>query len=101
VRRVIASIRREMRRHAAVEPVIGHMKAEHRMGRNHLKGRDMTALTPCSPLQATTSVCSYAGSRGSCVPSSVRYPPPHGASKSPKKCSSSDKLPADGIADLQ
>jgi hypothetical protein len=32
--------RREMRRRAAVEPVIGHMKAEHRMGRNYLKGRD-------------------------------------------------------------
>jgi hypothetical protein len=24
----------------AVEPIIGHMKAEHRMGRNYLKGRD-------------------------------------------------------------
>ena len=40
VRRVIAPIRREMRRRAAVEPVIGHMKAEHRMGRNYLKGRN-------------------------------------------------------------
>jgi len=39
VRRVTAPIRREMRRRAAVEPVIGHMKAEHRMGRNYLKGR--------------------------------------------------------------
>jgi hypothetical protein len=27
------------RRRAAAEPVIGHMKAEHRMGRNYLKGR--------------------------------------------------------------
>ena len=33
-------IRREMRRRAAVEPVIGHIKAEHRMDRNYLKGRD-------------------------------------------------------------
>jgi transposase, IS5 family len=40
VRRVTAPIRHEMRRRAAVEPVIGHMKAEHRMGRNYLKGRD-------------------------------------------------------------
>ena len=40
VRRVTAPIRREMRRRAAVEPVIGHLKAEHRMGRNYLKGRD-------------------------------------------------------------
>ena len=29
-----------MRRRAAVEPVIGHIKAEHRMGRNYLTGRD-------------------------------------------------------------
>nr|WP_245570184.1 transposase [Bradyrhizobium ottawaense] len=39
VRRVTASIRREMKRRAAVEPVIGHVKTEHRMDRNHLKGR--------------------------------------------------------------
>ncbi|NEV02849.1 IS5/IS1182 family transposase, partial [Bradyrhizobium sp. UFLA 03-164] len=39
VRRVSAPIRREMRRRAAVEPVIGHIKAEHRMDRNYLKGR--------------------------------------------------------------
>ena len=40
MRRVTAPIRREMRRRAAVEPVIGHIKAEHRMGHNYLKGRD-------------------------------------------------------------
>jgi IS5 family transposase len=40
VRRVTRPIRREMKRRAAVEPVIGHTKAEHRMGRNYLKGRD-------------------------------------------------------------
>ncbi|HXH28080.1 MAG TPA: IS5 family transposase [Candidatus Polarisedimenticolia bacterium] len=40
VRRVTKSIRREMRRRAAVEPVIGHVKEDHRMGRNYLKGRD-------------------------------------------------------------
>ncbi len=40
VRWVTKSIRREMRRRAAVEPVIGHVKAEHRMDRNYLKGRD-------------------------------------------------------------
>ena len=28
--------KRELRRRAAVEPVIGHLKAEHRMGRNYL-----------------------------------------------------------------
>jgi transposase, IS5 family len=40
VRRVTAAIRREMKRRAAVEPVIGHVKADHRMDRNYLKGRD-------------------------------------------------------------
>ena len=40
VRRVTRQIRREMRRRAAVEPVIGHLKAEHRMGRNYLRYRD-------------------------------------------------------------
>ncbi len=30
------TIKRAFRRRAAVEPVIGHLKAEHRMGRNHL-----------------------------------------------------------------
>jgi IS5 family transposase len=39
VRRVTRPIRREMKRRAAVEPVIGHLKAEHRMNRNYLKGR--------------------------------------------------------------
>jgi transposase, IS5 family len=39
VRRVTKAIRREMRRRAVVEPVIGHIKAEHRMERNYLKGR--------------------------------------------------------------
>jgi hypothetical protein len=35
-RGVTPSIKRELRRRAAVEPVIGHLKAEHRMGRNYL-----------------------------------------------------------------
>jgi IS5 family transposase len=35
-RGLTAAIRRAFRRRAAVEPVIGHLKAEHRMGRNHL-----------------------------------------------------------------
>jgi hypothetical protein len=29
-----------MRRRAAIEPVIGHLKEDHRMGRNYLTGRD-------------------------------------------------------------
>jgi len=35
-RRLTPQIKRELRRHAAIEPVIGHLKAEHRMGRNYL-----------------------------------------------------------------
>jgi len=38
-RRVTPAIKREIRRRSAVEPVIGHIKAEHRMGRNHLAGK--------------------------------------------------------------
>ncbi len=38
-RRVTPQIKREFRRRAAIEPVIGHLKAEHRMGRNHLAHR--------------------------------------------------------------
>jgi len=33
------SLRRWMNRRAAIEPVIGHLKAEHRMERNRLKGK--------------------------------------------------------------
>ena len=40
VRRVTAAIRREMKRRAAIEPVIGHVKSDHRMDRNYLKGRE-------------------------------------------------------------
>jgi len=40
VRRTGKALRREMKRRATVEPVIGHVKAAHRMERNHLKGRD-------------------------------------------------------------
>ena len=35
-RGVTPKIKRQLRRRAAVEPVIGHLKAEHRMGRNYL-----------------------------------------------------------------
>jgi hypothetical protein len=35
-RGVTPSIKRQLRRRSAVEPVIGHLKAEHRMGRNYL-----------------------------------------------------------------
>jgi hypothetical protein len=34
----LEAIKRDLRRRSAVEPVIGHAKGEHRMGRNFLKG---------------------------------------------------------------
>ena len=37
-RGVTDAIRRDMRRRSAVEPVIGHARAEHCMCRNFLKG---------------------------------------------------------------
>jgi transposase, IS5 family len=43
-RRVTPKIKRDMRRRSAVEPVIGHMKAEHRMGRNYLWDRQGDAI---------------------------------------------------------
>jgi transposase, IS5 family len=38
-RRMTPKIKREMRRRAAAEPIIGHLKAEHRMERNYLAHR--------------------------------------------------------------
>jgi transposase, IS5 family len=43
-RRVTPQIKREMRRRSAVEPVIGHLKSEHRMGRNYLWHRQGDAI---------------------------------------------------------
>jgi IS5 family transposase len=43
-RRMTPKIKREMRRRSAIEPVIGHMKAEHRMGRNYLWYRQGDAI---------------------------------------------------------
>lgn len=43
-RRVTPSIKRQMRRRSAVEPVIGHLKNEHRMDRNYLAGKQGDAV---------------------------------------------------------
>jgi IS5 family transposase len=32
-------LKAELKRRSAIEPVIGHLKSDHRMGRNHLKGK--------------------------------------------------------------
>ena len=57
-RRVTETIKRELRRRSAVEPVIGHAKAEHRMGETTSPETTATPPTPSSPPPATTSaVC--------------------------------------------
>jgi len=43
-RGVTDQIKRQLRRRSAVEPVIGHLKAEHRMGRNYLAHRSGDAI---------------------------------------------------------
>lgn len=43
-RRVTPAIKRQMRRRSAVEPVIGHIKNEHRMDRNYLAGKQGDAI---------------------------------------------------------
>ncbi len=52
-RRVTPAIKREMRRRSAVEPVIGHLKSEHRMGRNYL------AHTPDDAVNAILAAAGY------------------------------------------
>jgi IS5 family transposase len=43
-RRLTPAIKRQMRRRSAVEPVIGHLKSEHRMDRNYLAGEQGDAV---------------------------------------------------------
>jgi IS5 family transposase len=43
-RGVLGAIKRELRRRSAIEPVIGHMKAEGHLGRCYLKGTDGDAV---------------------------------------------------------
>jgi IS5 family transposase len=45
-RRVTPAIKRQMKRRAAVEPVIGHIKSGHRMGRNFLAHTQGDAINP-------------------------------------------------------
>ena len=42
-RGVTSRVKRLLRRRSAVEPVIGHVKNEHRVGRNYLHGRHRDA----------------------------------------------------------
>ncbi len=45
-RRVTPTIKRERKRRAAVEPVIGHLKSGHRLGRNFLAHEQGDAINP-------------------------------------------------------
>jgi transposase, IS5 family len=45
-RRVTEQIKREFKRRAAIEPVIGHLKDDHRMGRNYLAHAAGDAINP-------------------------------------------------------
>lgn len=45
-RRVTPAIKRQMKRRSAVEPVIGHLKGGHRMGRNYLAHEQGDAINP-------------------------------------------------------
>ena len=70
VRRVIRPSRRDMKRRAAVEPVIGNMTAEHRMDRNYLQGRDSDLANYALAAASATLHCRYTGCDGFCAPSS-------------------------------
>ena len=94
LRRVTKAIRREMKRRAAVEPVIGHVKGEHRMDRNYLKGcaagseaRRATAPTPSWRRPATISAFSSDGSKPFCAPSSRLSSEPTVRRESPENSS--------------
>ncbi len=60
-RRVTPAIKRQMRRRSAVEPVIGHIKGEHRMAATTSPTPKATRSTPSWPPRATTSPSCSAG----------------------------------------
>jgi transposase, IS5 family len=59
-----------MRRRAAIERVIGHLKDDHRMRRNHLKGRDRDRINAVLAAAGYNFTCSCAGSRSFYAPRS-------------------------------
>ena len=54
-RRVTPAIKRQMRRRSAVEPMIGHIKAEHLMSRHHPAHRQGDAVNAIPAAAGTTS----------------------------------------------
>src|SRR5579862_3449065 len=63
-RRVTPKIKREMRRRSAIEPVIGHTKAEHRMGYR----------TPCRMAERSRIAAPYSASSASIISETNRSP---------------------------
>jgi IS5 family transposase len=68
VPRVTKAIPREMRRRAAIEPVIDHLKEDHRMGRNYLTGRDGDRINAVLAAAGYNFSCFCAGSRSFYAP---------------------------------
>jgi hypothetical protein len=60
-RRITTQIKREFKRRAAVEPVIGHLKEDHRLGRNYLAHASGDAINAVLAAAATTSAASSDG----------------------------------------
>ena len=74
-RGLTAAIKRAFRRRSAVEPTIGHLKNEHRMGRNHLAGRAGDAANAVLAAVGYNLASSSGGSLSCCAlswPSSQR-----------------------------
>jgi IS5 family transposase len=74
-RGVTPRIKRELRRRSAVEPVIGHLKAEHRMGRNYLWFRQGDAANAVLAAAGYNFAASSVGSACCCAKSSRLSPP--------------------------
>ena len=63
------AIKRAFRRRSAVEPTIGHLKNEHRMGRDHLAGRAGDAANAVLAAVGYNSASSSGGSLSCCASS--------------------------------
>ncbi len=72
-RGVTDAIKRQLKRRAAIEPVIGHCKATAWAGTSSPTGTAMPS-TPCSPQPVTTSTASWLGSD---LPCACRCKPSH------------------------
>jgi hypothetical protein len=64
---------KELKRRSAIEPVIGHMKTDGKLGRNSCWVSWVTKSTPCSVAQGTISAsssrsCERCCSFGACLP---------------------------------